>query len=58
MNVPSIGVAAYGSAAIASPPADSANARRDDQSADPSPAQQIIEAAKSAGTGQLVDKTV
>lgn len=57
MNVSSIGVAAYGSAAIASPPADSANTRRDDQSAAPSPTQQIMEAAKSAGTGQVVDKT-
>ena len=58
MNVSSIGIAAYGSAAIASPPADNANVKRDDQSADPSPAQQIVEAAKSADTGQLVDKTV
>ena len=57
MNVSSIGVAAYGSAAIASPPADNASVKRD-QSSDPSPAQQIIEAAKSADTGQLVDKKV
>lgn len=57
MNVSNIGIAAYGSAAIASPPADNANVKRD-QSADSSPAQQIIEAAKSADTGQVVDKTV
>jgi hypothetical protein len=54
MNVSSIGVAAYGNAAIASPPASEANTKP----AEPSPAQQIIDAAKSMGAGQLLDKKV
>jgi hypothetical protein len=51
MNVPSIGVPAYGNAAIASPPANDAN---------PKPAEpaQAVEAAKPANTGQIVDKKV
>lgn len=58
MNVSAPGVAAFGSAAIASPPVNDANpVKRDDQSA-PSPAQQIIEAAKPDKTGQFVDKMV
>jgi hypothetical protein len=58
MNVSNAGVTTFGSAAIASPPANDTNAvKRDDASA-PSPAQQIIEAAKEPGTGQFVDKKV
>ena len=57
MNVSAPGVATFGSAAIASPPVNDANAKRDDQPV-PSPAQQIIDAGKSAGTGQFVDKKV
>jgi hypothetical protein len=56
MSVSGIGVATFGSAAIASPPANDANAKREDKPAE-APADQIIEAAKPAGTGQLVDKT-
>ena len=59
MSVSSI--ATYGSAAIASPPANNtitSNPKPDDRPADASPAQQIIEAAKDAGTGQFVDKKV
>jgi hypothetical protein len=56
MSVSSIGVATFGSAAIASPPATDPNVRREDKPAE-APADQIIEAAKPAGTGQLVDKT-
>ncbi|MEA2879032.1 MAG: hypothetical protein QOF14_4228 [Hyphomicrobiales bacterium] len=51
-------VATFGSAAIATPPTNDANAKRDDKPADESAAQQIIEASKPAGTGQIVDKTV
>ena len=57
MNVTNTSVATFGSAAIASPPTD-ANVKRDDQPAQPSPAQQIIEASKPEGTGQFVDKKV
>jgi len=58
MNVSSIGIAAFGSAAIATPPVnDVATAKPDDSSADAQSAQQVTQAAKSAGTGQLVDKT-
>lgn len=53
MNVSSIGIATYGNAAIASPPANDPNARP----AEPSSAQ-AVEAAKPANTGQLVDKKV
>jgi hypothetical protein len=59
MSVSSI--TTYGSAAIASPPANNtitSNPKPDDEPADAAPAQQIIEAAKDAGTGQLVDKKV
>jgi hypothetical protein len=59
MSVSSI--TTYGSAAIASPPAsttNTSNPKPDDKPEAPSPAQQIIEAAKEPGTGQLVDKTV
>ena len=57
MNVSS-SVATFGSAAIATPPTNDANVKRDDKPTDDSAAQQLIEAAKSAGTGQLVDKKV
>jgi hypothetical protein len=57
MNVSS-SVATFGSAAIATPATSDANVKRDDKPADDSRAQQIIEASKPAGTGQLVDKTV
>jgi hypothetical protein len=53
MNVTSVGIATYGNAAIASPPANDPNAKPDE----PSPAQ-AVEAAKPANTGQLVDKKV
>jgi hypothetical protein len=56
MNVSS-SVATFGSAAIATPPTNDANVKRDDKPADDSAAQQIIEASKPAGTGQVVDKT-
>jgi hypothetical protein len=52
MNVSS--VTTFGSAAIASPPAnDAANAKPEDKPA--TPAEQIIEAAKQPGTGQQLD---
>jgi hypothetical protein len=53
MNVTSVGIAAYGNAAIASPPVNDPNAKP----AEPSAAL-AVEAAKSANTGQLVDKKV
>jgi hypothetical protein len=59
MSVSSI--TTYGSAAIASPPpANNAAAPKPDDNAEapPSPAQQIIEAAKEPGTGLFVDKKV
>jgi len=56
MTVTNTSVATFGSAAIASPPANDAAVKRDDQPA-PS-AVQRVEAAKPAGTGQFVDKTV
>jgi hypothetical protein len=56
MSVSGIGLATFGSAAIASPPANDANVKRDDKPAE-MPADQIIEAAKPAGVGELVDKT-
>jgi hypothetical protein len=60
MSVSSI--TTYGSAAIASRPANNtitSNPKPDDKADAPSsPAQQIIEAAKETGTGQLVDKKV
>lgn len=58
MSVSSI--TTYGSAAIASPSASTtitSNPKPDDKPAEVSPPQQI-EAAKDAGTGQLVDKKV
>jgi len=58
MSISSIGIAAFGSAAIATQPANDQGVKRDDRAAEPSPAQEIIEAAKSANTGQFVDKTV
>ena len=58
MSISGIGIATFGSAAIATPPANDANVKRDDKPAEHSPAQQIIEAAKSPGTGQVVDKKV
>ena len=58
MGVSSIGIAAFGSAAIATPPANDGNVKRDDKPAESSPAQQIIEASRAPGTGQVVDKTV
>lgn len=57
MNVSSVSVATFGSAAIATPPANDANPKPDGKPAEPSPAQQLIDASKAAGTGQLVDKT-
>jgi len=56
MSVSGIGVATFGSAAIASPAANDPNVKRDDKPAE-APAGQTIEAAKPAGSGQLVDKT-
>ena len=53
MNVTSIGIATYGNAAIASPPANDPNAKSAEASA-----AQTVEAAKSANTGQIVDKKV
>jgi hypothetical protein len=51
-------VTAYGSAAIASPPAnDPANVKRGGSPADSSAAPQTTQAAKPAGTGQFVDMT-
>ena len=48
----------FGSAAIASPPAnDPNNVKRDAGPADPASAPQITQAAKPAGTGQFVDMT-
>ncbi len=58
MNVSSTAITAFGSAAIASPPADSANAKTDDKTTEPPRAEPVVEAAKPAGTGQFVDKTV
>ena len=58
MSITSIGIATFGSAAIATPPANDQGVKRDDRAAEPSPAQEIIEAAKSANTGQFVDKKV
>jgi hypothetical protein len=53
MNV-NMSVAAFGSAAIATPPTnDVPSAKPDDKPAD----SQQVTAAKSAGTGELVDKT-
>jgi len=57
MGVSSIGIATFGSAAIATPPANDA-VKRDDRPAESSQAQQIIEASRAPGTGQVVDKTV
>ena len=57
MNVSS-SVATFGSAAIATPPVNDANAKRDDKPADDSAAQQLIEAARAPGTGQFIDKKV
>jgi hypothetical protein len=51
-------VATFGSAAIATPPANDANVKRDDKPAEESAAQQPIEAAKAPGTGLIVDKKV
>jgi len=50
-------IATFGSAAIASPPLNDANVKRDDKPAEDSPAPQAVEAAKAPGTGQIVDKT-
>ena len=58
MSVSSIGIATFGSAAIATTPANDANVKRDDKPAEPSPAQQVIEASRAPGTGQVVDKKV
>jgi hypothetical protein len=58
MGASSIGIATFGSAAIATPPANDANVQRGDKPAKPSPAQQIIEASRAPGTGQVVDKKV
>ena len=58
MSVSSIAIAAFGSAGIATPPVnDGANAKPDDKPTDASSAEQVAQAAKPAGTGQLVDKT-
>jgi len=57
MNVSS-SVATFGSAAIATPPANDANVKRDDSPTDPPVQPQLIEATKSPGTGQVVDKKV
>ena len=56
MNVSS--VTTFGSAAIASPPTSDAAKAKPEQAAEPTPAQQVIEIAKQAGLGQLLDKTV
>ena len=53
MNVTSVGIATFGNAAIASPPANDPNPKP----AETSPAQ-AVEAAKPANTGQFVDKKV
>ena len=58
MGASSIGIATFGSAAIATPPANDANVQCGDKPAKPSPAQQIIEASRAPGTGQFVDKKV
>ena len=58
MSISGIGIATFGSAAIATPPASDQSVKRDDKPADPSAAQDIIEAAKSTDTGRFVDKTV
>jgi hypothetical protein len=58
MSISGIGIAAFGSAAIASPPVNDANVKYDDKPAESSPAQQIIEASRAPGTGQVVDKKV
>ena len=57
MNV-SNSVATFGSAAIATPPTNDANVKRDDRPSDDSAAQQVTEAARAPGTGQFVDKKV
>jgi hypothetical protein len=57
MNVSS-NVATFGSAAIATPPTNDANVKREDTPADDSAAQQVIEVSKAPGTGQVIDKTV
>jgi hypothetical protein len=58
MSISGIGIAVFGSAAIASPPVNDANVKYDDKPAESSPAQQIIEASRAPGTGQVVDKKV
>ena len=57
MNVSSVSsVTTFGSAAIASPPAnDPANVKRGDNAASAAP--QATQAAKPQGTGQFVDMT-
>jgi hypothetical protein len=53
MNV-NMSVAVFGSAAIATPPTNDAPSAKPDEK--PADSQQVT-AAKSAGTGELVDKT-
>jgi hypothetical protein len=53
MNVTGVGIATYGNAAIASPPANDPNVK----AALPSPTQQV-EAAKPPNTGQIIDRKV
>jgi hypothetical protein len=53
MNVSS--VTTFGSAAIASPPANEAANAKPENQPEASPAQQTVEAAKEPGTGQHVD---
>ena len=53
MNVNTVGIATYGNAAIASPPANDPNPKTTETSS-----AQAVEAAKPANTGQFVDKKV
>jgi hypothetical protein len=55
MSVSSI--AAFGSAAIATPTSDANSVKREETPAETPPGQHV-EAAKAPGTGQVVDRTV
>jgi hypothetical protein len=54
MNV-NMSVAVFGSAAIATPPTNDAPSVKSDNK--PADSQQVVAAAKPAGTGELVDRT-
>jgi hypothetical protein len=54
MSVSSI--AAFGSAAIASPSSDANSVKREEKPAETPPGQHV-EASKAPGTGQVVDRT-